>query len=150
VSANDAFRFASEAIRGPVVNEQNAGYGSRSPDVWAPGASSLARVSTQMARHSVRPRTGCQRIGRLHATAPRTAHLHCHQTPGGGLDSAVESDGGQGIAKQIEMTDVPGGLVDHVDEDPAKVDRSPPERRNRRDMLQRVALSDRIPTALAG
>ena len=71
--------------------------------------------------------------------------------PGGGLsDSPAESVSSQGIAKQIEMTDVPGGLVDHVDEDPTKVDRSAPKRRNRCDMLQRVAPSDCIPTAPAG
>jgi hypothetical protein len=36
------------------------------------------------------------------------------------------------------MTDVAGGLVDHVDEDPSQVDRSPAERRDRRNLVERL------------
>lgn len=56
----------------------------------------------------------------------------------------------QGIAKQIEVTDVPGSLIDHVNKDPAKVDRSSPERRNRCNVIQRFTLRNHFPTALAG
>ncbi len=48
------------------------------------------------------------------------------------------------------MADVPGRLVDHVNEDPAKVDRSPSERWNRGGVVERVALGDRVSAALAG
>jgi hypothetical protein len=38
--------------------------------------------------------------------------------------------------EEIEVACVAGGLVDHVDEDPPKVDRTDPERGNRCDVVE--------------
>ena len=64
--------------------------------------------------------------------------------------SAVGCLACQSISKQIKMPDVPGGLLDHVHENPAKIDRTSPERRNRCDMVERSAERCRSPAALAG
>ena len=82
---------------------------------------------------------------------PRTRrNLTSRALPMRACRSAAASAGGQRIAEQIKMADVPGGLVNHVDEDPAEVDRSAPERRDRRNMVQRFASSGRSATAIAG
>ena len=47
------------------------------------------------------------------------------------------------------MTCVTSGLVDHVNEDPAKVDRPAPERRDRGNLTERVAPFDRSAAAFA-
>ena len=48
------------------------------------------------------------------------------------------------------MPHVAGGLLDHVHENPAKIDRPSPERRNRCDMVERSAQRGRSRAALAG
>ena len=42
----------------------------------------------------------------------------------------------EGILEQVEMTDVAGGLVDHVDKDPAEIHGATAKRRNRRDLIE--------------
>jgi hypothetical protein len=42
----------------------------------------------------------------------------------------------EAVPEEIEVTCVAGGLVDHVHEDPPKVDRADPERGNRCDMVE--------------
>jgi hypothetical protein len=42
----------------------------------------------------------------------------------------------EGVPEEIEVTCVASGLVDHVDEDPPKVDRADPERGNRGDVVE--------------
>ena len=47
------------------------------------------------------------------------------------------------------MTGVASSLVDHVNQNPAKVDRSPPERCDSRNVTQRVELSQRVAASFA-
>jgi hypothetical protein len=42
----------------------------------------------------------------------------------------------EAVPDEIEVTCVTSGLVDHVDEDPPKVDRAHPERGNRGDVVE--------------
>jgi hypothetical protein len=42
----------------------------------------------------------------------------------------------EAVPEEIEVTCVASGLVDHVDEDPPKVDRADPERGNRCDVVE--------------
>ncbi len=49
----------------------------------------------------------------------------------------------EAVAEEIEVTCVASGLVDHVDEDPTKVDRADPERGNRGDVVECVTAGER-------
>ncbi len=55
----------------------------------------------------------------------------------------------EAVVKQIEMTCVPGRLINHVYEDPPKVDRCDSERRNRGNLFERLTSLDGIAAALA-
>jgi hypothetical protein len=56
-----------------------------------------------------------------------------HVLPGG---RARVLPAGEAVLEEIEVTCVASGLVDHVDEDPPKVDRADPERGNRGDVVE--------------
>ena len=55
----------------------------------------------------------------------------------------------EAVTEDIEVTGVASGLVDHVHKDPAHVDRSDSERRDRGNVTERVALAERDAAAFA-
>src|SRR5829696_5324447 len=85
----------------------------------------------------------CSVANMARLSGKRNSQLNCSAALGGALPTW------QTVPKKIEVTCVASGFLDHVNDDPAEVDRSDPERRDRRNFTERVAPAERGAASLA-